>query len=196
MPRSSKPLAKRRPARTSRSGPAPGLPTQTFNVPSDLTPAQYTFCLAYLENGFNATRAYQTAHPKVTYATARIEGSRTLAHPCIRAFLGDKLEAAWKPMQMSADEALARLGRLASVDIRLLFDEQNRLLPVHQWPESMAYCVKSFHRGPSGFSIALHNTLEALRTILEQAGKLKAPTGGVDALAAALLADLEAHKDV
>ena len=52
---------------------------------SGLASAQHTFALAFLENGFNATRAYLVAHPKATYKTARMEGSRTLARPCIRA---------------------------------------------------------------------------------------------------------------
>jgi phage terminase small subunit len=124
---------------------------------SGLTPAQYTFCLAYLENGFNATQAYLIAHPNAGGATARTEGARTLAKPDIREYLSDKLEAAWERLRMGGDEALARIAMIA-----------------REAPDDR---VK----------------LAALKVILEQTGKLKPSSQGVDALAEALRQDYKAH---
>ena len=75
---------------------------------------------------------------------------------------------------MAGDEARARIGWLASSDIRLLFDDDNGLLDPSEWPREMAYCVKPFRRRRSGFTFVLHNSLEALITILDQVGRSKA----------------------
>ena len=52
--------------------------------PDGLTPAQRTFALAYLENGFNATRAYMTAHPTVSREVGAVEGFRDLGEAIFR----------------------------------------------------------------------------------------------------------------
>lgn len=133
--------------------------TATAEPADSLNPAQRVFCHAYLENGFNGTRAYMTAHPDCKEATAAVEAHRSLRNPKIVNFLNPLLEAAWKPYQMGGEQALARVGVMAAsaLDARV--------------------------------------RLAALRTILEQSGKLKSIPDSIDALAAALRADLEAHKD-
>lgn len=95
--------------------PKPGRQTAPVLEPwvaAGLTAGQHTFCLAYLENGFNATAAYQKAHPTAAPATARTEGSRSLTNPNIRAYLNERLEDAWRPLQMGGDQALARIAFL------------------------------------------------------------------------------------
>lgn len=77
-----------------------------------LTVAQHTFCLAYLENGFNATQAHLTAHPNATLEAAQVSGHRTLRLAKVRGFLNERLEQAWKPLQMGGDQALARIAFL------------------------------------------------------------------------------------
>lgn len=79
-----------------------------------LTIRQHTFCLAYLENSFNATQAYLTSHPGCGNETAQVNGHRTLRTAKVRAFLNDRLEAAWEPLQMGGSQALARVALLAS----------------------------------------------------------------------------------
>jgi terminase small subunit-like protein len=41
------------------------------------------------------------------------------------------------------DRVLREAGRLAYSDIRELYDEQGKLLPIKQWPDDIARCVKS-----------------------------------------------------
>lgn len=120
-----------------------------------------------------------------------MEGSRTLALPCIRTFVNRRLEDAWRPFQMGGDQALARIAMLASSDIRDLYDEKGALLPPHLWPDHIAPCVRAVKDGPHGRSVTLESPLQALRIILEQTGKLKPSSQGVDALAEALRADYE-----
>lgn len=175
------------------SVPSPGRSVPVVPVRSGLTPAQYVFALAYLDNGFNARRAYLTAHPGAAVSTAGSEGHRALNNPKLRAYLNHRLEDAFRPLQMGGDEALARIAMIASSDIRDLYDEKGKLLPTHLWPDHIAPCVRSVKDGPHGKAITLESPLQALRIILEQTGKLKAPDGGLDALAAALRADLENH---
>ena len=110
--------------------------------------------------------------------------------------MNQRLEYAWRPFQMGGDQALARIAMIASSDIRDLYDEKGALLPTHLWPDHIAPCVRSVKEGPYGKSITLESPLQALRIILEQTGKLKPPDQGFDALAAALRANLEAHKDI
>ncbi len=141
--------------------------------PSDLTPAQHQFALEYVCNGFNATAAYRAAHPNVTYATARMEGSRCLAHPCVRAFLDPQLQSRWKALQPDGDEALGRIALDARADLRLLFDEKGELLKPHEWPDDIANSIESVElRADGGVKVRLTGKLTARRIILEQTGKL------------------------
>jgi hypothetical protein len=165
-------------------------------VPDGLTPALHVFALAFLENGFNARRAYLTAHPKAAVSTAGTEGHRALNNPKVRAYLSQRLEDAFRPFQMGGDQALARVAMIASSDIRDLYDEKGELLPTHLWPDHIAPCVRSVKNGRYGKAITLESPIQALRIILEQTGKINAPDGGFDALAAALRADLKSHTDV
>lgn len=179
---------KRKPKPAPASTPAPNLGTA---AKSGLDPAELVFALSYLENGFNATRAYATSHPEASPGTCRVEGSKCLTKPDIRAFLNERLEDAWKPLQMGGEQALARLARIASADIRDLYDENGKLLEPHLWPDTIAPCVKSVKDGPYGLTVTLESQVGALRVVLEQTGKLKTLPQSVDALADALRATLK-----
>jgi phage terminase small subunit len=156
-----------------------------------LTEAQYTFALQYLENGFNATQAYKKAHPDAVLTTCATEGWRTLRIPKVAAFLRTKSEIAWKELQMGGEEALARTALAVTFDVRTLFDDQGRLLPVSQWPDEAGVLIESIDM--ENGKLKLPSRLAALRVILEQSGKLKSIAGGLDELAEAIRADKAAH---
>lgn len=67
------------------------------------------------------------------------------------------------------------------------------MLPVNLWPDHIAPCVRAVKDGPYGRSVTLESPLQALRIVLEQTGKLKPSSQGVDALAEALRATYEQH---
>ena len=161
--------------------------------PSTLTPAQYQFTLEYVANGFNATAAYRAAHPNVTYATARMEGSRTLAKPCIRAVIERRLRNHWEGLHMSGDEALARVALDARADIRMLFDAAGKLLKPDEWPDEIANSVEvvEFERG----KVKLVSKATARRIILEVTGKVSGESS-VDQLAEAMRQTLERNSGI
>jgi hypothetical protein len=63
----------------------------------------------------------------------------------------------------------------ARADIRELFDDEGRLLPMSRSPDSIAVSVKAIHPGPFGTRIVRNDKLAARRMILEHIGKLKNP---------------------
>ena len=54
----------------------------------------------------------------------------------------------------------------AGADIRELFDIDGHLLPMQQWPDSIAVSVKAIQPGPFGTKVVLNDKLAALRIIL------------------------------
>lgn len=156
-----------------------------------LTIGQHTFCLAYLENGFNARVAYRTAHPDCTLGTADVEGHRTLNLPKVRRYMSERLERAWADLVIGGDQALGRVALAATLDAADLFDERDQLKPVSEWPLNARVALRSVQDGPYGRKVSFVDPHAALRTILEQTGKLKSVGGGLDALADALKRDLE-----
>lgn len=187
-------MKKRPPARTTtRSDPPAKLPHEE----ADLTAAQYEFCLAYLANGFNATAAVRAAYPDVTSdVTIRAMGSENLTKPNIRAFLAPKMQDHWKALQMDGEEALARVALDARADLRGLYDADGKALHPKDWPDDLANSIEAVDLKEDGtYKVKLTNKGQARRTILEQTGKIKSPLAeSVDALAAAILADRDAHK--
>lgn len=161
-------------SRRPRLGPdklTPGLDAPLR--PETLNPSQYEFCLNYLANGFNATAAYKAAYPRATIRSARELGHRLLTKVDIRAFLAAQVNEHWKALQMTGDEALARVAMAARADIRLLFDDEDHLLPPHLWPDEIAYAVEAFHfNGHGGWTVRLVKKLAGLRLILEHTGRL------------------------
>lgn len=107
------------------------------------------FCLEYLSNGLNATRAYKAVHPRAKTSTATTEGHKTLRKPHVAAFLATEQAARKVRLQMDGDEALEGLTRHARGDPRRLF-KGNRLLPMDEWPDDAADCVKALKPGPFG----------------------------------------------
>jgi hypothetical protein len=92
----------------------------------------------------------------------------------IKAFLAVQVNERWAALQMTADEAFARVAMAVRGDIRLLFDDQGNLLPPHQWPGEIAAAVEAFQfNGSRGWGVRLVNKLAGLRLILEHAGRLR-----------------------
>ena len=161
-----------------------------------LNPAERTFALTYLANGFNATAAYRAAHPKASDATARAEGYKYLVKPHIKAFIDKRLTNRWKALQMDGDEVLARLAMDARADIRLAFDAEGVMLPVSEWPDDLANSVNAVSISPDGAAkIALVSKFAARRTIAEVTKKLKGPGAGARTLARILAGDFEEDDD-
>ena len=101
------------------------------------------FALEYLRNGHNATAAYKLVYSRCKNSnTAAVQAHRLLRKPKIAVFIQQEHDARTKRLRMDADEALEGITRHARGDIRKLF-KNNRLLPISEWPEDVADCVKA-----------------------------------------------------
>lgn len=135
------------------------------------------FALEYLANGRNATEAYAKMHPKARRTTCAAEGHKCLRKPEVAKFIARHDEERKASLIMEADEALQGLTRHARADIRKLF-KGGRLLPIEQWPDEIADCVKSLKPGPFGTTITLHDSQKARITMAINGGKLRAKSDG------------------
>jgi len=130
------------------------------------------FALDYLANGYNATAAYRSVHPKCSQRTAEVNGSRLLRKAEVRAFIEREQKERQKRLRMDADEALEGITRHARANIRKLFKD-GRLLPMNQWPDDIADCVKSIKHSRFGPTIVMSDALRALELMAVANGVLK-----------------------
>jgi phage terminase small subunit len=83
------------------------------------------FVEEYLKD-LNATQAYLRSHPGASANTARTEGSRLLAKPDIKKLIDEATTQRSKRINISQDEILAELWRVAFADATY-FDEWGKL---------------------------------------------------------------------
>lgn len=155
-----------------------------------LRPKLAAFVRHYDANGGNGVRAYLASHPECGSRKAAATGAyEALRKPEIQAALAHLQEGRWLRLQMSGDEALARVAMDARADPRELLDDDGNFLPMHHWPDDQAQSIKSFRATvgaddkPTVLTVTMNDSLAARRMILEQQGKLKNPLGAVGELA-------------
>jgi phage terminase small subunit len=101
------------------------------------------FVEAYVANGGNATdAAIKAGYSKKTAYSA---GGRLLKDVEISAEVekrrAQSIEKAEKATDLTVENILRELGRIALADPRKLFDEHGAVLPVHEWPDDVAAMV-------------------------------------------------------
>lgn len=160
----------------------------------ELTLPQYVFCLAWLENGGNGTKAYQKAHPGASDAVAATEAWRDLRKPKVVEALRRLWKDYWGPFESGAEESVGRIGAMAraATYLPLLYDEKGALKPVAEWPRAVLVAVKEYDRDKG--VVKLVDPLAANNKVLELTGRLKNPlAGAADILVEALSRDLAKH---
>ena len=106
-----------------------GKAAQGGGVPDrDLTDKEHHFCVEYSVRS-NATQSYLRAF-KSAYTTARTEGARLLAEPCIRQRIDELRTARNKRLEINADKVIKGISALAFYYPRSFFDEDGRLKPI------------------------------------------------------------------
>lgn len=160
-----------------------------------LNDAQRLFCQRYVENGQNGTQAYRDAYPRVSPGTARTGAAELLAKPHVAAHVAQLRRLYWADKAMEADEAVGRVAAIARASIRDFWGEDGQPLPPRAWPPALAQAVKSYKAATKGRPavVVLHDSLGALRLILEKTGAIKGVGGSLDVLAEAIMADRRAH---
>jgi len=88
----------------------------------------------------NATEAYQKVYD-CSYEVANNRGSVLKKKPGVAAAILEAMEAASKRAQITQDDILRELGKIAFQDIRKLYDEEGNLLPVHLLDDDIAAAV-------------------------------------------------------
>lgn len=106
----------------------------------ELTPKQAMFVKEYLID-LNATQAAIRAG----YSPKRADaiGHENLRKPVIDVAIQEAMDIRAEKTGITADKVLQEIAKLSFSDVRGLFDEDGRLLPVHMLPDSIAASVSS-----------------------------------------------------
>lgn len=133
-----------------------------------LSKAEQTFADTYLTNGFNATRAYITAHPRTSEATAAVQASRLLRKPNITEYLNTR----YAEQVMSAEEALNRVATIARADLSQ-YEEGGFINLDAMKEDGLGFLLKGISYKPNGITeLQFHDSYKALEDILKAHGKL------------------------
>jgi hypothetical protein len=157
-----------------------------------LTDRERAFVSALPATGFRGGPAYRLVNPHVTANSAKVEASRMLTRPNVRAAVERSRRAHMATLSMSGTEVMGQIAAIARVRPWMMFDQEGRQLAPHEWPEEFGAAVESFEVRPDGgVKVKLASKAFALRTIGEVTGKFRNPVADqVSALARAIRATL------
>ena len=106
-------------------------------------------------------------------STCAVEGCKLLRLPKVRTALEARRQERFRALQMEADEALALISLRARADLGEAYDQHGRLLPFHQWPESLRVACR-WKVDKDGNLEAQHSDgLKAAELMAIATGKLK-----------------------
>lgn len=126
------------------------------------------FAAVYVTNGRNATQAYLTVHPHVQHNTAGAEGFKYLNNPEVQDEIKKLTAAAWKREHMESEEVLARMARIARMDIgdyywkpgeldrAGLSTTPNQRKPLSELTDEQRTCIKGYKYTTTGLVIQEH----------------------------------------
>lgn len=83
------------------------------------------------------------AYVEAGYKANRSNAARMNANENVRSRIQELQEAASKRAEITGAQTLREIGCVAFSDIRALFDQSGRLLPVHSLPEPVARSIQS-----------------------------------------------------
>lgn len=95
---------------------------------NELSKKEEHFCREYVcDAGLNATRAYRSAFPAVSYNAAKTEASKLLTKPYIKARISEmELERA-RRLEITPERVLSEIAKLAFYDPRSFFHDDGRM---------------------------------------------------------------------
>lgn len=93
---------------------------------------------------YNATRAYMRcpSYAGVTYESALTNGPRLLGNARIKAAIKEREEAARKRLELTKDNVLKQLARMAFVDLKGLYREDGSLKHPHELDPDTAAAIQ------------------------------------------------------
>lgn len=107
---------------------------------ANLTPQQERFCEEYLKD-LNATRACERAGYKGNEKTLAATGSRLLRIDKVTVRCQEMMNARSERTKVDSDTILRELLKLATSDLRKLFQENGALKNPDEWPDDVAMAV-------------------------------------------------------
>lgn len=109
-----------------------------------LTPKQLRFCLEYQKNNGNGSAAYKKYHPNVTDETARVEASKLLTKPNIKAYLAANIAKLEKKFMVESEQVVKELSYSGFSDPINLFDlETGCVKKMQDIPETTRRAIAS-----------------------------------------------------
>jgi hypothetical protein len=179
----------KRPARKRVKQPDNNAIVTPTPAPAELTAEQLAFVHAYDANGGNGTRAYREVYPGCSSdVVAASSAWRLLRIEKVSALVAKLQTARFVRMQMTGDEALALTAAAGRADVRELYGDDGKMLPIHLWPDHLARAVTSIRPGPFGDTVTFESRTANRRIVLEATGKLKNPIAGAVTNLARILA--------
>lgn len=144
-PRKSAKKPGRRGRKAAQARVAPPTPPPAVAPPppeaDELTPRERRFVLEYLVD-LNATQAAIRAG--YSPRTARSIGSENLTKPDIRAYVDAAIEERAKRVEVTGDEVLRGLLRIARADIARMVDENDAPYRIREIPEDLRAAIVGF----------------------------------------------------
>jgi phage terminase small subunit len=147
------------------------------NGPRTLSAKQQRFIDEYLVD-LNATQAAIRAG--YSKRTARAIGCENLTKPDIRTKIHARLRESEDHARLDRQRHIEALLRVVNADIRQLFDQEGKILPVEAWPEGVAPAVALYESKVTGTPgtknyrrvtrIALKDKIRAVFTLLDYLG--------------------------
>ena len=114
--------------------------------PTVLTPGEGNAAQAYVANGGDQSNAIREAFPQTRKwkdASVWVKASRVFNQAKVQLRIRELQAAAAKRAEIDKAETLKQIGAVAFSDMRQAFDRQGNLLPVIEWPDSLAAAVAS-----------------------------------------------------
>jgi hypothetical protein len=199
------------PADSHRSLPAPRLPSegsiiqQSVDLIADLHYEDYgledyqaMFCAEYLQNGFNATRAYiAVVAPGMDPVVAKSASARLRNHPNVARYL----EVLFEHLVISNSEIQLRLQDMLTVSMEDFLDESGEKIDLRKAYEMGALRgVQRLRKTEHGWDIQLYDRTKAIDIFTRVRGMQKQVkiTADLDKIAQehnVPAADLQAYKE-
>lgn len=99
------------------------------------------FVEAYIANGGNAADAARQAG--FSEKNARFQGSRLLTYEDVKQMLARRQGEIAEKFSLTAENVIGELAKIVRADLRKLFTDDGKLLPMAEWPEEIASAINS-----------------------------------------------------
>lgn len=115
-------------------------PKGVLHPETPLTKRQEEFCRQYMIDLNGTQAAIRAGYSK---KGAHVQAAQLLSNPKVRSFANTLKAERAERTEITSDRVLMEIGRLAFADIRRVFTEDGKLLPVHLLPSEVAASISA-----------------------------------------------------